>query len=174
MSGSEGFESSETPILFVNPPSRLSELTFSSIEKRKTSINFFGCVKPVYDTSKKFGLMIFSIKYTANGEMESSHVGFMDIFWFIATMLLNVTFGILSFIFLVPFTNADVQFTILFRTKTILMTASQFLCLYSTALSFVYRDRLVEMMRTINEFDKEVKELSEKNFNAFGHINNFR
>lgn len=124
--------------------------------RKKLSKNFFDCVKPVYESSKKFGLMIFSIKYSSNGEMENCEVHCMHIIWFIVSVSLFLSLTVFSAIVLVPVEYGNIRTTIFVRGRRVLMTINLILCAISTISNMLNRHRLIDMMKMINSYDKEV------------------
>lgn len=138
------------PHVINSPPKHVK----NSKEKRPT--NFFDCVKPAYETSKKFGLMTFSIRYTANNEMEGTYVRSIDIVIFIISVLSYLVLGCLFVIFIIPISVLDFKTTVLLQSKQIFLTVSIFLCVISTIINMLNRHRLIEIVKMINTFDKEV------------------
>ncbi|XP_055325793.1 uncharacterized protein LOC129579645 [Sitodiplosis mosellana] len=131
--------------------------TSKNTTPKATSMTIFDCAIPVYEISKKFGLMIFPINYTVNGEMECSELRFKDIFWFIFSVSWSSVFGFLSASFLIPVTAQDVETSILIRSIRVLLTIGSFLCSISTVINMLNRHRLVDILKMLNAFDKEIR-----------------
>lgn len=157
MSDSKGKEYPETPPSLATPPRSVSMLKESSIKRSKTSLNFIDCVKPIFDSSKKFGLMTFTIIFATNGEAEKINVNFKDILWFITSVLISLTTGMLSILYLVPMDSDDIHTTILIRSRNLLLTAAVFLCTISAMTNMINRQHFIDIVKMITECDKKVE-----------------
>lgn len=134
-----------------------------SIKKANSiKIDFAYSFRPIYYFSRVYGLMPFTITYNARGAINGLEVKMTDLFWFIATLTLNVAMTLMiskDTLYL-----QDLKFL-----SNMLSGADYFLEIYCMIFNLLLigmdmwmRTRLVDILQRITTFDEEVSHLLEK------------
>lgn len=138
------------------PPKTASPLQAATNAKKANLFNFYDCVKPIYRTGRFVGLLPFTLNYTSNGEIDSCSLSLIDIFWFVISIVICITFSLLGYLKLTP--TQDTRTTILLIGGRLLVISGVFLAGISTIIDMFNRHRLVKLVKAINSFDQEVIE----------------
>lgn len=125
-----------------------------------SDFNFFYTFRPIYYFNRVFGLMPYTFTYTDTGTILGCKVRPFDMLWFIASIVLNITFLFI--------TTKDSQYLSqdLKTASTILTSGDYFLEVFSIIFNIVLitmdmflRSNLTKIFKKINRFDEEVSEL---------------
>lgn len=141
-----------TPLLNSSTPPKTASPLQTVVP---SSSNISESVKIAYRAARIYGLLPYTINYNSNGEIDSCSVRAFDILWFIITVTTSVTFSVFGFFALTP--TADIRTTVLLLGGRIILIGSVLLTAISIVLDELNRHRIVDMLKTITFFDKEVK-----------------
>lgn len=125
-----------------------------NIASMRTS-NFEHSFRPLYCFSRFAGLWPFSIIRDANGIIQSTSIGLFDVFWSLFIIFLNfaVSLNVYKKLKAQHENNAiDIQYVVfaIFEISSFLFT------IIRISLDLINRDKLVNVLKRFNTFDKKV------------------
>lgn len=143
------------PIFMLKPPRTVPPIQGYVEHKNRQNVhNFVHCVQPVYYVSRFYGLMPFSFKHNAKGEVIGSEIKMFDLVWFIVSIANYLTLAYLCWCTLrIP--NSDLTYVLYFGNH-VLLISGLLVGAFSVAFDMFNRHRLVEMTIKFNVFDRKV------------------
>lgn len=150
---------SRSPSLrFPAPPRKLQSpyIAFAD-EKKKTKkeLSFYDCMRPVYISTRIFGLSPFVPIYDSSGNVLGARVRIFDAVWFVGAIAINLGLSFLMFMTIRP---PDVtESSVLFISGQIFSIFNFIMIPLSIVLDMVNRNRLIASLRDLMAFDKNVR-----------------
>lgn len=123
-------------------------------KKHQNPLNFFYCIQSVYFVSRLFGFTPFSFKLNSKSEVIGYEVKPFDLVWFVISLFNYTAMAYLSWTtVLIP--QLDVSYVLVIGNQLILVMGLLFGA-FSVAFDMYNRQRLVDITRNFNAFDKKV------------------
>lgn len=129
---------------------------------RSNRLNFVTSLWPFYIFSRSLGLLPFSVKFDANGEIKKARVSAFDFLWFGLAISIYLSLTLFFFEFFTSLHGA-INHKILRNTSYILYFGDSIFNLYGLAygamvilMDMCNRHRLVDILKGFNTFEKEV------------------
>lgn len=120
----------------------------------KTSYDFAYSYRPMYYFSRCFGLLPFSFVYDSNGEIQAPRIRIFDAVWFVISIVIYVMLAIDSFRVVEIPKDAS---PIIFLSNTLLLVLGLSNGAIMIVVNMCVRFKFVAILKTITNFDKEVK-----------------
>lgn len=123
--------------------------------QRSTNLNFAITFRPIYYFLRLFGFMPFTIVYDSKGEVQAARITARDILW----LLISLCAYLLAFngskIWENPYLLHKYSTVFIYVIK--LYDISEILFgIIGIVMDLCNRFKLIDIMRTLNQFDKEV------------------
>lgn len=120
----------------------------------RKSTNFFDCVKLLRFVARCYGLLSFSINYTSNREIKNCELRAFDLIY----ALTHIIMCLASFVFTLEYFTApqNIWGMILLFGMEFLLISAILMAAVSIVLDILNRNRLIEMLQKIQQFDKLV------------------
>lgn len=132
---------------------------FASTAQHEIPPNFFDCIKPIRKAARLFGLLSFTVNYAPNGTIESCQLRAFDIIYAAFHIAVcSVTFVLICVYF--SFSDNVWDMVILSGMEFFIVSAL-FIAAVSIALDIFNRNRLIEMLQKIHQFDTTVSKLKQ-------------
>lgn len=131
-----------------------TELPSQRVEISKSS-NISDCIKTAHKAARIFGLLPYTINYSPHGEIVSSSIRCTDIVWFVISLTICILFAIFGSSSLTP--TSDIRTTVLLLGGRIILICNVLLAVVSIILDSLNRNRLINLLKEISEFDKSVE-----------------
>lgn len=131
---------------------------FPNVIKKSFSrkMDFWDGFKPVYYFSRAFGLLPFSIRRDANGEVQEPTVNKIDGVWFLFTIVVFLTASQFSHRYISAF-NSSSQMYVSVLLDNFRLVLSLIFGAVMIALDMLNRFKLVKLWKLFIIFDKEVR-----------------
>lgn len=129
-------------------------LLFTVVAPFQKTTNFFDCVKLIRIVARFYGLLSFSINYTSNREIKNCHLRAIDIIYALTHVVMCLVSTVLTVVYFIPPQN--IWGMVLLSGMEFLLISAILMAAVSIMLDILNRNRLIEMLQKIHQFDKQV------------------
>lgn len=122
--------------------------------RRLKGVKFNDIIRTTHKISRVFGQLPFSVKYTANDEIESTHVRLFDLIWFFTSIAFYLYF--MQSIWSTFDLTGDFQSLLIFIIARLILIVDLLLSAIAVVLDMFNRNRLIGILKELKTFDTEV------------------
>lgn len=144
-------------------------LLFAIVAPFRKSTNLFDSIKSLRFVARIYGLLSFSINCTTNGEIKNCELRVFDILYAMMHIVMCLASSLLTFVYFNG--PQDIWGMILLSGMEFLLISAVLLGSVSIVLDMLNRNRIIEMLQKIQQFDKQVNLTS--SVLAFNQYNKF-
>lgn len=160
----------------IKPAIEMSENPFTPdllfVVKKKvraSKIDFAHSISPLYYFSRAIGFLPYSIVFNSNNEIIKCRVSVLDLLWFVISIVFYLCFAIFYYA-ASEYLKIGREVSILYVGDTILIVFGLIYGAIVIIIDMINRNRIVDILKRIYIFDKEVNRFFENSHMFFSYL----
>lgn len=124
-----------------------------NIQLRK--LNFEHAIRPIYYSTRFAGLWPFTIVHDSNGNIQKARVGLSDVLWSILFICFHLTLAFYTYkkVKTTQLRENQLRFIVL----NVFLLSSLLVGILGIIIDMINSEKIVDILRKFNAFDKEVR-----------------
>lgn len=128
----------------------------SENENPSTKLRFSAAFRPIYYFSRFFGFMSFTFVHDSKGDIQRHKITAVDILWFFISLCIYLFALNITIVWHDLYMSTINSNFIMLASKTIFISEIVF-CIIGMIMDLCNRCEIINILRNIEQFDKEVR-----------------